>query len=259
MLFSKALEIDQEHYEPTKEVLIKNGNRVSEQFHGSRRILYSNNLISGYSQTDHYLPMSEDLTNKQFYSFLSSFRRSLYKQIEKNNDLLAMKITFEGQSRDKNRIVWNKLKNRSIFYTIDLTSAYWQFAYRLGYISKKTFNSYIDKPEYKEAKRYAVSFLARENEMYYYDGREIDHVQCDIGALYQVYDNIRNEMYRSIGEVIKLVPNWIEYNIDSISVTQKDLNIVTQSFDKMNLMYKVEEAVKVDSKEYCIKGKFRKF
>jgi hypothetical protein len=259
MLFNKSLEIAETYYQPTKDVLIKNGGRVSEQSYGSRKILYSNSQICGYSEMDFYLPMSGNLKNKMFYQFLSAFKRSLYNQIRKNDSLLDLKIDFTGLSRDKNYSVWEKVQNKTIYYNVDLSSAYWQIAFRLGYISKKVFNSYIEKDEYKEAKRYAVSFLARENEMEYFDGREINQVSCDISSLYQIYDNIRNELYKCIQEVKDLTPNWIEYNIDGIFVLEKDLTKICEKFNQMNLKYKINECVKVDESEYVFKNQFRKF
>jgi hypothetical protein len=259
MLFRNSLEIEDEHFDQTKNVLIKNGSKISEQLYGSRRILYSNGEVCGYAQLDYYLPISENLPSKKFYSFLASFKRSLYNQFKKNNNLLNLRIEYNGLTRDTNFENWRRLKNRSKFYVIDLNSAYWQFAYKLGYISKTVFEKYIDLEEYKEAKRYAVSFLARENEMIYHDGRSICNVQCEISCLYQVYENIRNEMYKCISELVSSVPDWLVYNIDSISVCEKDVKLVEENLQKINLKYKVEEAIKIDDIEYCFKGKVRKF
>lgn len=259
MLFRNSLEIEDKEFDPTMNVLIKNGSRVSEQLYGSRRILYSDSQVCGYSQLDYYLPISENLPSKKFYSFLASFKRSLYSQFRKNNDLLKLRIEHKGMTRDKNFENWNLLKPKSEFYTIDLNSAYWQFAYKLGYISKKVFNTYIDLEEYKEAKRYAISFLARENEMVYHDGRQIDRIECDISCLYQVYENIRNEMYKSVESVVNIIPGWIQYNIDSISVIESDVKKVQEAFESIGLRYKIETAIKIDEMEYCVNGKIRKF
>ena len=77
MRFSKRLEINNLNYEPTKKILIKNGSKVSENIVGSRKTLYSNNLISGYSQVESNLPISDDLSISKFYSFLRNIKRIL--------------------------------------------------------------------------------------------------------------------------------------------------------------------------------------
>jgi hypothetical protein len=260
MRFSNRLEINDLNYEPTKQTLIKNGSKVSEHIVGSRKTLYSNNIISGYSKTENNLPISDDLPISKFYSFLSSFKRSLYNQIRKNDEILNLKIEFNGISRDKNHDFWKKVKFKEIFYNIDLSSAYWQIAYKLGYISKKIFLAYIDKDEYKEAKRYCVSFLARENEMRYYDDREINVISCDISCLNQIYINIRHELYNLIEELKNLTNNnWIEYNIDGISVKEKHVEIITKKLNEINLKYKINQCIKIDKEEYFIKTKIRKF
>lgn len=259
MLFNKSLEIENKFYEPTKQVLIQNGGVVTEQFYGSRKILYSNNELCGFSEVDYYLPMNEDLDNKKFYQFLSTFKRSLYSQIRKNDSLLDLQIEFDGVSRDKNYKTWETIKSREMFYNIDLVSAYWQIAHKLGYISTKTFNAYLLKEEYKEAKRYCISFLARENEMMYYDGREINKISCDLTCMYQIYDNIRNDLYCCINEIKNMIENWVEYNIDGISVLADDLEKVCLKFNKMNLIYKINECLKIDNEDFYMKEKIRKF
>lgn len=259
-MFNKGLEIDDEHYESTKQVLINNGSKVQEHIMGSRRTLLADNEICGYSKVNYNLQMSKDLSSNKFHAFLGSFSKSLYSQIKKNNSLLNLKIEFDGVSRDKNYSAYKKLKQKEIFYNVDLSSAYWQIAYRLGYISEKLFDAYIFRDEYKQAKRYCVSFLARQNEMNYYDGREISTVICDTSCLYQIYENIRHELYRLIAEVKEVTKNnWIEYNIDGITIPKKQLEKVCDKFNELNLIYKINECVKLDNFEYIYNTKIRKF
>jgi hypothetical protein len=259
MQFRKSLEIDDQHYLDTLQVLITNGSKVSEHRSGSRRTIYADRNVCGYSKTDYNLPLSADLKPSQFYAFLGAFKKSLYRQFRLNENLYNLKIEFDGTSREKNYHSWSKIKSRTIFYNIDLSSAYWQMAFRLGYISKKLFLSYIDRDEFKEAKRYCVSFLARENEMKYFDGRELDVVECNVDVFHQVYDNIRYELYNCIDTLKSFTDNWVEYNIDGISVPEKDKDAVCKCLDEMNLIYKVNECIKIDKNEYFQKGQIRKF
>lgn len=259
MLLTKGLEIDLQFYEPTKQTLIKNGSNVSEQFYGSRRILYGNNQVCGFAKMDHHLPMSDALDSNQFYAFLGAFKRSLYNQIRKNNSLLDLKIDFDGDSKAKNVQNWNKIKNKSVFYNIDIASAYWQIAHKLGYISTKLFNKYLCQDDFKQAKRYCISFLARENDMIYYDNREINHISCDNSAFYQIYANIRNELYKTINEIKNVTEDWVEYNIDAVTIMEKDLNVICDKFQEIGLQYKVNQCVKIDFDDYFMKDKIRKF
>jgi hypothetical protein len=51
----------------------------------------------------------------------------------------------------------------------------------------------------------------------------------------------------------------LDYNIDGISVKEKDLKLITEKLDSLNLKYKVNECIKIDSTSYYQKGKIRKF
>lgn len=258
MSFYSKLEIAPEEYEKTKNVVKKNGSKIWEQTIGSRTNLFVDSELVGSLSEDHYLKFS-GITSSQFGAFLGQFTKSLYRQIQKNDSLLELKIEFDGMSRDKNQEAWNKMKNREVFYNVDISSAYWQIAYRLGYITKKMFDSYFLKDEYKEAKRYCISFLARENYMDYQDQREIKRIECNIDCLNQVYENIRNELYCCITNSKEGIKDWIEYNIDAVAIRKKDLTLVCERLSQMNLVYKVNECVKLDSKEYVSKNKARKF
>jgi len=259
MVFRKTLEIDELNYEKTKQVLINNGKSVSEQTHGSRKILFADRSICGFSEIDYYIPLSGGISSRQFNAFLGAFTKSLYNQIKKNSNLLNLKIDFDGVSRDKSHESWNLIQDKEVFYNVDLSSAYWQMAYRLNYISKKLYDNYMFKDEYKEAKRYCVSFLSRENEMQYFDNREINIVVCDTSILKQIYENIRHELYNTVENIKQTTEHWLNYNIDGISIPAKDLKNVCDFLDQQNLIYKINECIKIDSFEYYQKGKIRKF
>jgi len=259
MLLRKTLEIDLDFYEKTKKVLIENGSNVFEHTIGSRKTLFSNNEISGFYSLKNTLPLSDNLNHQRFFVFLSTFNKCLFNQIKNNDSLLFLQIEFHGSSRAKNKETWSSLKTKEIFYNIDLSSAYWQIAYKLGYINEKMFLKYIDNDDYKQAKRYCISFLARENYMIYYDGREIDKVYCDNSVFNNIYTNIRHELYNTIEIIKNKIGDWIEYNIDGISVKSKDLEATKKMLDDQNLRYKVNECFKIDKSEYYFKGKIRKF
>lgn len=259
MRFLKTLEFDDSSYQQTINTLIKNGLKVSEHNFGSRKTIYANNEVCGFNKVQHSLPLSNRITNHQLNSFLGAFTKNLYRQFAQNSNLFELKIEWNDMSRDKNLSAWKKVKSKEIFYNIDLSSAYWQIAYKLGYVNKKMFEKYMFLDEYKEAKRYCISFLARENKMKYFDGRKTDIVYCDTGVLYQVYENVRHELYKTICEIRNGCGSWIEYNIDGVSVSEKYLQRALKKFEELNLYYKINECFKVDSKSYVIKTQIRNF
>ena len=56
-----------------------------------------------------------------------------------------------------------------------------------------------------------------------------------------------------------MIENWVEYNIDGISVLADDLEKVCLKFNKMNLIYKINECLKIDNEDFYMKEKIRKF
>ena len=119
---------------------------------------------------------------------------------------------------------------------------------------------YLDDDNYKEAKRYCISFLARKDFMMYHDGRQIDKIECNIDCFIQVYENIRNSLYISINDAKSRVNDWIEFNIDAVTVKKENVHIIASAFDTMNLLYKIKKCVKIGDYEYMNeKGTIRKF
>lgn len=250
-----SLEVQPEQYEQIRGNQAKNGTSFNEHRYGSRRNLYVKNRLIASTSLTAELDLGE-LSNSQFVSFLGSFNRQLYAQINANQDLLTLKIDFKQPARDKNLKLWNKIPNGTFFYNIDLSSAYWQIAHRLGYIPTKFYQKYKNLDEYKQAKRYCISFLARTNVMEYTNRPSI---ACDISPLQQVYDNIRNELYLCIQNARKGAENWLEYNVDGISILAKDIPLVKTNLKNLSLDFKINECLKVSDSEYSYKGKVRKF
>jgi|694.fasta_scaffold137085_3 hypothetical protein len=249
------LEVSYDSYEKIKATQAKNKTIYNEHIYGSRRSLYVNDVLIASCSVVSSLDIGQ-LKNSQFVSFLGMFNRHLYSRIIANQDLLNLKIEYKELSRDKNLIAWQSISQGTFFYNVDLSSAYWQIAYRLGYISTEVFKKYQYQDEYKQAKRYCISFLARSNTMQYSNR---DSITCDISALQQVYDNIRNELYSCVNKCLTGVNDWLEYNIDGVSVLSKDVGTVKKCLTDMNLDFKINECVKVSDREYLYKGKTRLF
>ena len=252
------LECDNEEYSMIQNVQRFNKTKTKEQFIGSRKKLFSNNEIIATTSAYNGLSLG-DISKNQFYSFLGAFNKQLYNQFKKNNDLYSLDIDFKGASRDKNYTFWNEINEGDFFYNLDLKSAYWQVAHKLGYFNEKMFNRYFVLDEYKMAKRLCISFLARRNRMIYYIDGDKKQIDCNTDVFLTVYKNIRHYLYNSMFSCIHPKMDWIEYNIDGITITSKDLDYVKDYFNNLGLKYKITECRKVNAKQYLYGQKIRTF
>lgn len=248
-------EVDQFEYDKIKSIQNSNKTKYNEHYYGGRKSLFIYNTMIATCSESANLDIGK-LTNGQFISFIANFNRHLYKNFEKNPKLFDLKIEFYGIARKKNYKLWDELKNETYFYNIDLNSAYWQMAYRLGYITKSYYEKYFYFDEYKKVKRYCISFLARENQMVYSNGNII---KCEIGVLRQVYENIRNELYNCIKNSLKGVNNFLEYNIDGVTILVDDIATVKKNFKEMGLVFKITECQKINNEKYLYAGNERVF
>lgn len=254
----KKTNVKLEEYNELLQVQIKNNAPIREQCIGSRKILYSHNKMLFSTIKSSSLPLGE-LPEKMFYSFLGGFSKHLYKQFLKNDELFNLDIEFNGISKSKNYEFWDTLEDGKLFYNLDLSSAYWQMANKLGYISDKYFEDYQDADTFKQAKRYCISFLARKNYMTYNSNGLEYKIECDTNVLKKVYENIRNYLYLSIQKSMDGISNYIEYNIDGVSVLAKDVDIVKANMLSMGLKLKITQCRKISATEYIYNFKQRKF
>ena len=254
----KKLKVNDIQYQNLKDIQIENGSYIQEHYVGSAKKLYSKNTLIATLSIDDSLSLG-GISNQQFTSFLGMFNKNLYNQFIVKPELYNLNIEFEGSARGKNIEAWDRLPIDSYFYNIDLKSAYWQIAYKLGYITKAIFEKYIDNDSYKQAKRLCISFLARPNNMYYMNDNGNYVLECETSVLKGVYDNIRHELYNSIGKAIKGSKNWLEYNIDGVYVSKDELNMVRQEFKNIGLLYKITECKKISDTDFQYGYKLRKF
>ena len=247
-------------YAKIRDVQMDNGTTITEQQVGSRRKLYAKGVLIATTTNTGVLNLGE-LSPKSFFSFLAMFRKCLYRQFEVNPSLFDLKIEYKGFSRGKKLEVWKQLSAGDVFYNIDLSSAYWQMAHKLGYIDSEMFNEYIRLDDYKQAKRYCVSFLARKSFSQRLDAStgELFRIECDNTAFEQAYNNIRNELYRSIDLAKKEAKGCLEFNIDGLSVMNTDVKPVMAKLKELGLIYKVSECRKINDSTYLKGGKLRKF
>ena len=214
-------------------------------------------MIATISATTH-LDIGQ-ISKQQFNSFLGGFTKQLYKQLRDKPDLLNLHIDFDNSSRAKNYYNWDKLNVGDFFYNIDLNSAYWQVAHKLGYLSDKMYESYIDLDEYKMVKRLCVSFLARTNKRKYHNEHKSFEIKCNTESLQQIYRNIRYYLYNVVAEAVDSTDEWIEYNIDGVTVLNTDVDKIQKYFDDNNWKYKITECRKLSDVEYLYGNKSRRF
>ena len=254
---ARHLTVIPQQYSRIVSTMMQNDAVFSEHTHGSTKRLLSKNKLIALREGAEGLNLG-DLTKQQFISFLGAFSRNLYSQFAKNEHLFTLEIRFEGFSRSKNVEYWEEMKVGQYFYNVDLSSAYWQMAHRLKYISTKMFNTYMDADSYKQAKRYCISFLARGNKMTYYKKGGIQEIQCDTSILRRAYDNIRHELYNTIQGAIQ-GKNYMEYNIDGVTINADDLKNVLAYFKSEGLRFKVTQCQKVSETQYLYRNTLRNF
>lgn len=252
------LEVSSDIYEKIKTTQKSNNAQIREFIHGSRKKLFIHNKLIATTSVTSNLDLG-GLSEKQFVSFLGLFNKHLYSTFLKNPEFYDLKIKFTGVAREKNAGTWRSMKEGTYFYNIDLSSAYWQIAHKLKYITTKFFETYHDVDSYKQAKRYCISFLARKSKVLVSTPNNEYEIQCDNSPLQRVYDNIRNELYSCVNVAKNSAKTWIEYNIDGVTVMSDDVNAVCREFKDMGLAFKITECRKISESEYVYGSQVRTF
>jgi hypothetical protein len=254
----KKLEVSEEFYKKIMDIQHKNGSVIREHSLGRRTKMFSDNMFIATKCDSHFLDVG-GLSDGKFFSFIGLFNKQLYKQFLLNPNLFFLDVEFQGLSRQKNMDAWDKLHVGDFFYNIDLNSAYWQVANKLGYLNDKMYRKYENLDSYKQVKRYVISFLGRKNKMTYHIDGETYVIECDSEFLQKIYMNIRFCLYNYITDCIKGLDNWIEFNIDGVVVTNKEVDNAMEYFRSNNLKFKMTECRKMSDTEYLFKNGLRVF
>jgi hypothetical protein len=255
----KRLTVSDNEYYRMIEIQLFNKNKFKEHLIGSRKrlIVFGKDIATVKPTTQFDLGMIREI---DFITFIARFNKQLYRQFVKNNNLYNINIPFSGMARHKNKKRWLELRNEELFYNVDLNSAYWQIAYRLGYLDEKFYRTYLNRYSHKKAKRYCITFLVRKNEMVYHNGKKIHKITCDNEVFKQMYKNIRHELYNTIHGCLALIgDDYIEFNIDGISVCKRHLQTIKEYFDSIGLDFKTSLCIKKNASEYVSGSKCRVF
>jgi hypothetical protein len=251
-------EYNNDRYDKCKIIQKTNGKNFREHIYGSRKKIIIGNKVRLTTIPNGNINLGK-LSNEKFVAFLGLFTKNLYRNLNDNPYLYTNKIEFKGVARSKNFKFWSNLKEGTLFYNIDLKSAYWQIAHLLGYIDTRLFNKYMFNDEYKQAKRLCISFLARKNKMVYHIGKNSFTIECDITTLKTCYNNIRNQLYDCVSKSVSLCDNYIEFNIDGLYVLAKDVDNARSFFDKIGLIYKITKCKKLNEYEFLSGEKIKNF
>ena len=95
--------------------------------------------------------------------------------------------------------------------------------------------------------------------MIYYLNDEAYLIKCDTTALRKIYENIRYYLYNIIAEAVALCENWIEYNIDGVTVKNSEVDILQKYFKKEKFTFKIKECMKLNELEYVYGNTIRRF
>ena len=253
-------EVNAERYNQVLKLQKINNNPFTEHFRGSRKtlIVFGREVVSTVAG-GRSLDLG-NLSEKQFASFLGTFKKSLYNQFKKNPELINLEIDYSGSSRSKNKKKFNELPLNSIYFNIDIASAYWQMAYRLGYISKKYYEKYLFLDDYKSIKRLCFSFLSRTNYRQYFYNDQAYSISCNNDIEKRVYSNIRKELYKLILGARQICGSeFIDYNIDAISVTSDKRKEIIKYFAEQGIHVKIFPVEKVSNTQYVLKQALRTF
>lgn len=249
---------NEEDYDNSIEVQKFNKTSFREHFLGARKkVLVHDTMIATTAKNNNLILGS--LTKAKFIAFLGRFNKQLYKRFRTIDMLYSINIQFDGQSRGRNDELWDTMPAGRYFYNVDFKKAYWQIAYKLGYIDHTLYSEYIDNDLFKPAMRYCFSFLARQNYMVYHTPRTKVQITCDTSVLNKVYENVRHQLYIEVAKAKEGCTGIVEWNIDGVSVLAKDLDTVCKKIAASGLKYKVTECRKIDEYTYSSGDKVKNF
>lgn len=206
-----------------------------------------------------------NITIKSFMLFLAEFKINLNKNLIKNNKLWNLHIDYENSKQKTNIHKWNDLEIGSYFYCIDFKSAYWQMAYKLGYIDERIYNQYINLDDYKSAKRLCFSFLSRSVKGIFHNKKFNDTgknlvIDCDNSFYRNIYGNVRNLLNNLLLDMVNLTDgNYLYYNTDGIYITKEYIDIIKNYLKNEKILYKMTLCKKINEKQYFLGNKLKQF
>jgi hypothetical protein len=201
------------------------------------------------------------LKKESFVRFLAEVKLNIHRNVIESPELLDLKIDYKNSKQGRNLGYWHSLPDESYFYSIDFKSAYWQMAYKIGYITETLYWNYMNLDDYKVAKRLCISFLGRSVTVNYL-GKTFKNeenfgqpliITCDNDSLYykRIYKNIRNLLNNYLYDVVRLSNgNFIKYNTDGIWVTKESIEPIKKYLKDNDILFKTTLCKKISSTEF---------
>jgi hypothetical protein len=254
----ERLECSDKQFNVDKDIQTDNGTFFMEHIKGARKRLIVHNQVVSATISKNHIDLGK-LTKLRFTALLGRFNKQLYRRFRTIPELYDIDIVFNGNSKGKNKDVWESMKNGQVFYNPDIRTAYWQVGNKLGYIDHSLFVDLLHDDVTKQAKRYCFSFLKRDNYMNYHTDKGNYTITCDTTVLKKVTNNVRAQLYNDIAYAKDGLKKVIEWNTDGICVLPEELDIVTARLKECGLEYKISYCVKIDEYTYKCGSKIKNF
>lgn len=248
-------------------------NKSGELYFQFNYPIYSRKLKQTVSKTKS-IPLKNDsdridnsgISKQQFVGVITAFRNELTNRVVECPNLISLQVAdkmgVKIPKRDTNHDNFYQLQIGEVFYEFDISKAFFQSAFKTGYISEKFYNKYKDKDSLKQPLREAVTWLARDIRKTYYnvgeeDPREGYTIRCGQQDRSQyiynkIFSNIRNYLHNTILDCLNEVglENYIKYNIDAIVVEDKYTKKVEDVLNAYGWKYTKEAIGKISETQY---------
>lgn len=185
---------------------------------------------------------------------------SLFGQVKKNinkyivsNDFNINRIPQNCSSVNRDTINFKSMDIGQEFSYIDINHCFWRIAYIQGIISKKLYESILEKPHLKKFRNMSLScIIAPRERTYFKNGIEQITITEDTSIYEAIYDNIRFFSYNLCGEIKNRIPKdtFLSHRTDAILCLTKSERLVIDIIEEHNLSCKVIKCKKIDEKTY---------
>ncbi len=203
--------------------------------------------------------LSEKKDNARITSLIGQVSKAVNNFLIKN-DFQVEKVPQHFQSTGTNRRKYNRMKEGTVFYYVDISHCFWRIAFLKNYIGERLYKNVLEKPGLKLYRNMALGCIVSEKwREYYNNGKFVIKITEDRTLHQRVYDNIRFTCYNLMGYAASLtVKNCIAYRTDGIMVDKAGLPKVKKLIRAQNYDFTVKECIKVDNLSYLSGGRTKK-
>jgi hypothetical protein len=245
-------------FDAQKETFIKR----QKTFHihkkrGTETMHMSDNMVAMYKSSKRKKDKS---LNKEIINLIANVAKNVNSFIRKSN--CQFEIEEERHSSTwTNRDLYDELDEGEIFYYIDVKHCFWRIAFLKGYISKRMYESILDKPHLKTYRNMALAcIIAPASREYYVRGRHVITIEEDKTLHRLIYDNIRFTAYNLMGDIAAVIGDAyvIGYRTDGILVLPDMKDEVVSLIEEQDYMCEVKKIIKIDDEFYRYEDGTRK-